>query len=81
MAHIAQHQVSLEEVENICRGAHIERRAYGGKIMLIGASRAGRVLAVVLDPAGDDVYYPVTARSASRKERRIYNAESGGESA
>jgi hypothetical protein len=47
--------------------------------MLIGLTRAHKLLAVVLDPQGEDVYYPVTARSAGRKERRIYRAEKGGD--
>jgi uncharacterized DUF497 family protein len=33
------------------------------------------MLAVVLDPQGEGAYYPVTARPASRKERRYYEAE------
>jgi uncharacterized DUF497 family protein len=36
------------------------------------------MLAVVLDPEGEDVYYPVTARAASRKERRYYHQQKGG---
>ncbi len=47
-------------------------------IYLIGLTRAGRTLAVVLDPEEDAVYYPVTARPASRRERRIYRQEQGG---
>jgi hypothetical protein len=36
------------------------------------------MIAVVLDPRGHGVYYPVTARPASRKERRYYNEQKGG---
>jgi hypothetical protein len=33
------------------------------------------MLAVVLEPVSASVYYPVTARPASRKERRLYQEE------
>jgi uncharacterized DUF497 family protein len=77
--HIARHQVTPREVEQVCQGVHIVRRAYDGRIMLIGPTRAGRVLAVVLEPETEAAYYPVTARPASRKERRVYREETQGE--
>jgi uncharacterized DUF497 family protein len=46
--------------------------------MFIGPTEAGRMLAVVLEPVSASDYYPVTARSASRKERRVYREESQG---
>jgi uncharacterized DUF497 family protein len=80
IAHIARHQVSPEEVEQVCHSEHIRRSAYAGRIMVIGRTQAGRTLSVVLDPEGDDAYYVVTARPSSRKERRIYSSAGGGES-
>jgi uncharacterized protein len=80
VAHVARHQVTPDEVEEVCHGEHIVRQAYGGRIMLIGLTRANKMLSVILEPEGEDVYYPVTARSASRKEQRIYRNEKGGES-
>jgi len=47
--------------------------------MLIGPTLAARMLSVVLEPEGEGVFYPVTARPASRKERRRYQQEQGGE--
>jgi uncharacterized DUF497 family protein len=79
VAHIARHQVTPDEVEQVCHGEPIESQAYAGRIMLIGPSQAGRLLSVVLDTEGAGAYYPVTARAASRKERRIYQQERGGE--
>jgi hypothetical protein len=38
------------------------------------------MLAIILDPEGRGVYYPVTARPASRKERALYQREKGDES-
>jgi uncharacterized DUF497 family protein len=78
LAHIARHQVTREEVEEACHGKHVARQTHHGRLLLIGATRAGRMIAVVLDPEGEDVHYPVTARSASRKERRRYEQAEGG---
>jgi hypothetical protein len=72
--HIAIHDVTPEEVEEICHGRHALREGYGGRLILIGRTNAGRLLAAILDPdtGEEDVYYPVTSRPADRKERRIY---------
>jgi hypothetical protein len=38
------------------------------------------MLSIVLDPEEEpEVYYPITARPASRKERRYYREKKGGE--
>ena len=79
VAHIARHQVSSEEVEEVCKGGCVVREGYSGRIILIGLTEAGRVLAIVLEGMGDDVYYVVTARPADRKERRAYREEKGSE--
>jgi len=76
--HIARHQVTRDEVEEVCRGPYITREGYSGRIIVIGPSTAGRILAAILEPVGGGVYYPVTARPASRKERRLYNQSKGG---
>lgn len=79
VAHIARHEVTLEEVQQVCHGRHIEREAYGGRIMLIGLTESERMISIVLDPEGSSVYYVVTARPSSAKERRLYATEQGGE--
>ncbi len=73
-------QVVPEQVEEVCHGEHLVHQGHTGRFLVLGPTRAGRLLAVVLDPEGDDVYYVVTARSADRKERRIYQREKGGTS-
>ena len=79
VAHIARHQVFPEEVEEVCKGGSVVREGYRGRIVLIGPAEAGRMLAIVLEGVGDDVYYVVTARPADRKERRVYQEEKGSE--
>jgi uncharacterized DUF497 family protein len=78
IAHIALHDVTVEEAEEVCHGDPVTLHSYLGRIIVIGPTSAGRMLAVVLDPEGSDVYYPVTARPASRKERRYYQQQKGG---
>ena len=80
VAHIARHAVVPEEVEQVCHGEFIVRPTYGGRLLIIGSTSEGRILAAVLDAeAGEGIYYVVTARPADRKERAIYRQEMGGE--
>lgn len=75
IAHIARHAVDAEEA---CHGAHVLYWAYDGRIMIIGRTRAGKMLAVVLESREEGTYYAVTARPASRIERRIFESAKGG---
>jgi uncharacterized DUF497 family protein len=78
VAHIARHQVTPEEVEEVCHGDPVVRAGYRGRIVLIGPTGRGRILSVILAPLGRGVYYPVTAFPASRRMRRSYHPEKGG---
>lgn len=73
VAHIwERHRLTAEEVEAVCHGEHFFTETYGGRLRLIGPSPYGRMLTIILAPKGNGVFYPVTARPASRKERGIY---------
>lgn len=74
---IARHEVTPEEVEQVIEGEFIVRPGKQGRLLIIGPTLAARILLVVLEPEGEDIYYPVTARSVDRKERRIYREEKG----
>ncbi len=75
VAHIARHGVMPEEVEDVCRRDPIVERGYGGRLRLIGMTGGGRALAAILAPQGRGIFYPVTARPASVKERRLLAQE------
>lgn len=81
--HIARHDVTREEVEQACQGRLAIRETYSGRFMAIGTTKAGRILAIILHPKPETAFYVVTARTADRKERRIYQSETqeGGEQA
>lgn len=71
--HIARHKVIPKEVEEVCHGSFILLQGKKGRLVLIGLTKKGRMLAVVLDPEEEKgIYYPVTARPAAKKERRLY---------
>ncbi len=72
VGHIARHGIAPEDVEVVCHGEHVALQTYGWRLLLIGPSRAGRVVTVVLESEGEDAYFVVTARPASRRERRYY---------
>jgi uncharacterized DUF497 family protein len=76
VAHVAKHGVLPAEVEEVCGSDHIGRTASRGRVMLIGPTLENRMLAVVLEPQDQEgVFHPVTARPASRNERKLYLKE------
>jgi uncharacterized protein len=77
VAHIARHEVTPNQVEEVCQGDPFDLQSYKGRIIVIGPTKTGRMIAVVLYPEGEGVYYPITARPASRKERRYYREQKG----
>lgn len=77
VAHIARHQVSPEEVEEVCQGDPLVLTGYLDRLIVLGPTGEGRVIAAILAPEETGVYYPVTARPASRKERALYRQEKG----
>lgn len=81
VSHIAIHHVTMEEVEEVCHGPAMTSVTYEGRIRAVGPTGAGRMLTVVLAQRWEEegTYYPVTARPASRKERRLYQEREGGE--
>lgn len=74
--HIALHQVSIAEVEEVIFGAPFIRKARQGRYHIIGQTEAGRYLTVFVAPRGRGVYGLVTARDADDAERRAYRRHS-----
>lgn len=81
--HIGRHDVTPEEVEAVCHGEPVlYRRSYKDRLMLLGETSAGDVLAIVIGPVPEapaGTYYAFTARPANRSERRDYNQLKGGQ--
>lgn len=78
LAHIARHEVTKDEVEQAVKRDALWSATYANRIRLIGQTTSGRLLTVILAPKDESSYYPVTARPASRSERKRYIQVKGG---
>lgn len=66
VTHIARHAVTVKEVTEVCLGTPMVTEGSKGRLLLIGPTENGRIVAVVLEPEPEAVFFPVTARPASR---------------
>jgi len=79
ISHIARHSVLSEEVEEICQTNSQTKVANKGRVRITGLTKKGRIISAFLDPEQEDgIYYPVSARDASKKERKDYDRWSKG---
>lgn len=79
IAHIARHDVIPDEVEQVCHGDPWVSETYGGRLRVVGPTSRGRFVTVILGPQGSGVYFTITARPASRRERQQYaESKEGG---
>ena len=69
--HVARHNVSVIEVEEVVYGTRSMRRERNGYYRLVGQTDAGRYLTIFVAPLGG-VYSLVTARDATTTERRQF---------
>jgi len=77
VSHVARHGVTPAEVEAICHGEHVALQSRDWRLVLIGMTPASRFITTVIEPEGEDAYFVVTARPASRRERAYYRQETG----
>lgn len=80
IAHIARHNVTPEEVEQVCHTNPVIQKGNKGRLLVFGPTKKGRMLVVIIDEEKEtNIYYPVTAYKASNKLIRIYLNQKGGE--
>lgn len=73
--HIGKHNVSTREAEEAGKKIIYHKKAKYGRYLLIGRS-GKRLLAIVINKKSRGRYYTITARDASKKERkRVYEKE------
>jgi len=81
--HIARHGVTPDEVEAACHTEPVlYRESYKDRLMFLGETPAGRVIAMVVGAVPDappGTWYCFTARPAHRTERRDYRRLKGGQ--
>lgn len=70
--HIAKHKVVQSEVEEVCHSEFLLQKSYKDRLKITGKTLSGKLLIVILDEEYEGVYYPITARVADKKERRVY---------
>jgi uncharacterized DUF497 family protein len=76
-----RHQLTRAEVEEVAYGRPenlYARQTYGGRFLVIGPKADRRLLVLILAPKGSGNYYPVSVRTADRKERREYREWKAG---
>lgn len=71
--HIKKHGVSMNEVEQGFEAKKTSRESYRGREVVIGKTRKGRTITIILSFKDQNRAYVVTARDSSKKERKIYN--------
>lgn len=75
--HIAEHNVTPEEVEQVCFGQSLILRAQStGKnpvYYVLGQTNSGRYLFCVVIQFSDGNGFPVTARTMTQKEQQRFN--------
>ena len=75
VTHLAKHEITPDQVEEMCSGNPIVQTGHSGRLLVFGSIKSGKMITAVLDREEEGIYYPVTARSASRRERAIYRQE------
>lgn len=79
VTHIARHGVTPQEVQDVCFGDHVSVASYLGREVVTGLASSGRFITAVVEAVGETGnYYTVSARPASRKERRYYHDQQEG---
>ena len=73
LAHIKKHKVTKFEIEEACFKPICSFRSYQQRLIFVGETKDGRLLSLVLAEKSKGVYYLVTARDTSRKERKLIN--------
>lgn len=70
--HIARHGVSPDEAEQACFSRPKVRRGRCGRYLVLGRTKGGRYLLVVLTHLGGGEGRVITARDMDDRERRLY---------
>ncbi len=68
-----KHRVSPSEVKAVCAGAHITWAGRRGTYYLLGQTKSGRYLFVVVAHKGSGVFKVITARDMTEAERQRFS--------
>jgi uncharacterized DUF497 family protein len=76
--HIAAHDVSPTEVEDICSGSNYCKKENRNRYLLRGQTAEGRYLMVVVEGIGAGVFRPITAFEMSEGYKSGYRKQQRG---
>lgn len=71
--HIKKHNVNKIEIEEVRSEQIRSFESYEKRLIILGRTKNNRLLTLVLALKGKGIYYLVTARDMSRKERMLIN--------
>lgn len=71
--HIKKHKVKVEEIEEACSDPINSFKSYQDRLIVLGRTKQNRLLTLVLMKKETGIYYLITARDMSRKERKMIN--------
>ena len=75
LEHIKKHKVTWDEIEKVGKNFIYHRKTHTGRYLLVGRINL-RIITIVIRRISTSKYYPVTARDASKKERKnLYEKE------
>ncbi len=75
--HITKHEVTQDEVEEVINGMYIVLQGRWTRDVVIGATKTGRILKIVLALQDNDFFYVVTAFEAKKAEVVLYKQMKG----
>lgn len=70
--HIKKHNVNKDEVEGIFKSKICVVSSYLGRKLVLGKTKEGRLLTVIISFEKQENPYVVSARDMSKNERKIY---------
>lgn len=75
--HIKKHNLTTDEIEEVCRSKNKIYKTYRGRIEIIGRTNLGKKLKIILSPEdrnlelyGKGIYYPITAYAEGEKNEQ-----------
>ena len=70
--HIARHNVTPKEVEEVCYSLHLNEKEGRQRYILSGQTESGRYLNVVVEKISGGMFRPITAFEMSESYKRKY---------
>jgi len=71
--HIQKHGVTKLEIVETSKAIKLTLGGKNGRVMVVGETKIGRLVTLVLAKVETTKYYLITARDSSREERRKLN--------